>query len=196
MNQIRTRNRWVYWQVQRSQCLLLNVNLSFVEDIINKKAFQYDAYHPLVDCCVQGGCVSPCGEGVYPGCVCVYPGCVCVQGVCPERVVSSRCQGTPPGPRDTPHRPIGRHTPSPTPRGRHTPLPYLQANKPSPPHPEAYTPLSHTYRQTNPPLHPEADTAPWTEGMTHTCENITFPQLLLRGVKIGFHGKLSASGME
>ena len=23
---------------------------------------------------------------------------------------------------------------------------------------------------------------PWTEGMTHACENITFPQLLLRAV--------------
>ena len=25
---------------------------------------------------------------------------------------------------------------------------------------------------------------PWTKGMTHACENITFPQLLLRTVKI------------
>ena len=28
------------------------------------------------------------------------------------------------------------------------------------------------------------DTPPWTEFLTHACENITFPQLLLRSVKI------------
>ena len=27
---------------------------------------------------------------------------------------------------------------------------------------------------------------PWTEFLTHACENITFPQLLLRTVKISF----------
>ena len=32
----------------------------------------------------------------------------------------------------------------------------------------------------------ECNTPPsWTEGMTHACENITFPQLLLRVVIIG-----------
>ena len=35
-----------------------------------------------------------------------------------------------------------------------------------------------------PPPHPL-----WTEGMTHACENITFPQLLLRAVKIGPRGR-------
>ena len=29
------------------------------------------------------------------------------------------------------------------------------------------------------PLDPEADTPLWTEFLTHICENITFPQLLL-----------------
>ena len=34
------------------------------------------------------------------------------------------------------------------------------------------------------PPDPEADPPPWTEGMTHACENITFSQLLLRAVKM------------
>ena len=35
----------------------------------------------------------------------------------------------------------------------------------------------------------EANLSTWTEGMTHACENITFPQLLLRAVKIGPRGR-------
>ena len=36
---------------------------------------------------------------------------------------------------------------------------------------------------------------PWTEFLTHACENITFPQLLLRTVKISlmFHGNRNYS---
>ena len=36
----------------------------------------------------------------------------------------------------------------------------------------------------------EVDTPLWTEFLTHACENVTFPQLLLRTVTICFPCKL------
>ena len=41
----------------------------------------------------------------------------------------------------------------------------------------------HVMRQTSPP-------PPWTDFLTYACENITFPQLLLRAVIIDFYPKL------
>ena len=41
------------------------------------------------------------------------------------------------------------------------------------------------YTSSDPEAHPRTQRQiprPWTEGMTHACENITFPQLLLRAV--------------
>ena len=52
------------------------------------------------------------------------------------------------------------HPPGQTPPGRHAPLPI-------------------SFWDISPP--------PWTEFLTHACENITFPQLLLRPVKIFFN---------
>ena len=48
---------------------------------------------------------------------------------------------------------------------------------------EADTPLD---PEADTSFNPEADTPPPTEFLTHACENIIFPQLLLRTVKMPF----------
>ena len=52
--------------------------------------------------------------------------------------------------------------------------------------PVMHAPLSHM----SPPHNPPAMHTPQTEFLTHACESITFPQLLLRTVTIGFWPKL------
>ena len=48
-----------------------------------------------------------------------------------------------------------------------------------------YTPLRHAHTPTmHTPLSSPGMPPPQTEGMIHACENITFPQLLLRAVNI------------
>ena len=83
--------------------------------ILNKNAFEQDAYHPLQWSSREGTGVSACGW------------CVCRGGVYLKR---ERCR---------------------------TPTPH-------------------------PPPDPEAGTLLWTEFLTHACEKITFPPLLLRTV--------------
>ena len=71
------------------------------------------------------------------------------------------------------HTPCHAHPPSCMPPAMHTPLPHMPRATHTPiPHP-CMTPLPHM-----PP------SLLWTEFLTHACENITFPQLLLRAVKI------------
>ena len=72
-------------------------------------------------------------------------------------------------PTHQPHSPPPMLTPRPGCRAPLVIWPVMHAGKPSP-NPRPPPP--------NPP--------PWTEGMTHACENITFPQLLLQAVKIAF----------
>ena len=51
-----------------------------------------------------------------------------------------------------------------------------------------YTPLGRHPQADMPPAHCILGyILPWTEFLTHACENITFPQLLLRPVKLFFN---------
>ena len=97
------------------------------------------------------------GVCVHPGvCVCVSRVCLCLEGVHPGECVSRVClclEGVHPG--ECVSRGVFR--------GR------VQ---------EMYTP-----RPRGTPSGSRGTPSLWTEGMTHACENITFPQLLLRAVK-------------
>ena len=89
--------------------------------VINKKAFQWDAYSPLVDRGVGGlclGCVSREGVCVFRGVclgggVCMFRVCVCVQGVCLGGMHTlPGPSGPPPRPRGTPPTRTQRQTPT------------------------------------------------------------------------------------
>ena len=152
-----------------------------------------------------------CPEGCLPG-GCVYPGGL--PGGCLSRGVSAwrslphtpaQCMlgYTPPAQCMLGYKPPAQcmlrytHTPCPVHDEIHTPEPsacWGTHRPPCPVHAGIHTPpawcmlgytppvqcmLGYTY-----PVH--AGIPPWTEFLTHACENITFPQLLLRTVTSSF----------
>ena len=108
--------------------------------------------------------------------------CIPIGCVPPTSVAILGCVWqTPPG-QTPPHRnPLGRHpTPSPW-----ADTPWADFAPGQIPPPGQYTPTQlHVGILT--PAHCMLGYTPWTEEMTHACENITFPQLLLRAVKRPF----------